>query len=62
MDTKHLEVICSKKNHVHSIANKHRRRLDIFELERTLFISDIDVRYTGSNLKKTICLNNVKRK
>ena len=48
-----------KNNHVHSIAKKRKRRLDILELEPTLSISKMDVRYTGSNLKKSKCINKV---
>ena len=48
-----------KNNHVHSIAKKRKRRLDILELEPTLSISNMDVRYTGSNLKKSKSINNV---
>ena len=35
-----------KNNHVHSIAKKRRRRLDILDTEPTLSISNMNVRYT----------------
>ena len=34
-----------KNNHVHSIAKKRRRRLDILDTEPSLSISNLNVRY-----------------
>ena len=41
MNIKHIKDIPSEKYHVHSIAKKRKRRLDIIDTETTISISNM---------------------